>query len=183
MTAPAAPDVPDWQPTLAAGDVLVRPLGAADQEALYAAASDPQIWAQHPARNRHERGEFERFFAAALACGTALAAQSVGSGRLVGMSRYYDWQPAQRTVVIGYTWLERAVWGTGFNRTMKRLMLAHAFRWVDVVHFHVGPDNLRSQRALERLGAVRHGDCLLTPGDAGSRRLVYAIGRGDFVGG
>ena len=182
MADRAASDVPDWQPTLAGGDVRLRPLRADDLEPLYAAASDPAIWEQHPARTRHERGEFERFFAAALACGTALAAQSMALGRLVGMSRYYEWTPAERSVVVGYTWLERAVWGNGFNRTMKQLMLGHAFRWADVVLFHVGRDNLRSQRALERLGARRHGERLLTPGDLSSHRLVYAIRPGDLGG-
>jgi len=121
-------DLPDWQPTLRGERILLRPIRSEDLDALHAAASDPRIWAQHSASTRHERREFERYFAGAIASGGGLVVVEVDTGRLVGSSRFYDWNPAERSVVIGYTFLERAHWGSGTNREMKRLMLAHAFR-------------------------------------------------------
>ena len=77
-----------------------------------------------------------------------------GSGRVVGSSRYYEWNPVVPDVAIGYSFLSRDLWGTGANARMKSLMLAHAFRWVPTVWFHVARTNLRSRRAMEKLGAA-----------------------------
>jgi len=75
-------------------------------------------------------------------------------------------------VEIGWTFLGRAYWGGRYNGEMKRLMLDHAFRSVNRVIFVIGPDNRRSQRAVEKLGAVRTG----TTTDAqGRHRLVYEL--------
>ena len=70
---------------------------------------------------------------------------------MIGTSRYYDADGA-RSVAIGYTFLRRSHWGGGANAQVKALMLDHAFESVEEVHFHVGRDNLRSQRALAKLG-------------------------------
>jgi RimJ/RimL family protein N-acetyltransferase len=72
---------------------------------------------------------------------------------VIGTSRYYDLDEANREVAIGYTFLSRAFWGGAANREMKRLMLEHAFGWAEAVWFHVGPQNFRSRRAVEKLGA------------------------------
>jgi RimJ/RimL family protein N-acetyltransferase len=64
---------------------------------------------------------------------------------------------------------------------MKELMLNHAFRFVERVVFRVGVDNLRSQHALERLGARRTEDIdLQMLQDRVVQHLVYAIGRADW---
>ena len=100
---------------------------ADDFDALHQAASDPLIWAQHSVPDRHERAVFRRFFDGALACGGGLVAQDSATGRLIGSSRYYEWNAADRSVVIGYSFLERAQWGTGTNREMKSLMIVVFF--------------------------------------------------------
>ena len=166
---------PDWQPTLRSERLVLRPVVAEDLDALHAAASDPLIWAQHSETNRHERAVFERFFAGALDCGGGLVVQEAMSGRVVGSSRYYDWKPADRSVVIGYTFLARHLWGTGANRDLKRLMLDHAFRWATTVWFHVSPGNVRSQRALQAIGARLHGREQVLVGGVPSPRLIYRI--------
>jgi RimJ/RimL family protein N-acetyltransferase len=168
---------PDWQPTLRGDRITLRPLRAEDHPALHAAASDPAIWAQHPEPNRHESAPFARYFAGALASGGSLVVVDHADGRLVGASRFYDWQPAAATVVIGFTFLARSHWGGATNGEMKRLMLAHAFRWARTVWFHVGPDNLRSQRALERIGARLDHEVPVTTGGKPDRRLVFRIDR------
>lgn len=144
----------DQQPTLRGATLLLRPLCAADFDALYAVAADPLVWAQHPEPLRYQRDVFARnFFAGALASGSALVVIDTASGAVIGSSRYYDLDPARREVAIGYTFLARSHWGGASNREMKRLMLDHAFRWAEVVWFHVGSNNLRSRKAVEKIGA------------------------------
>ena len=173
-------DTPKWQPTLHGEHLALTPLGEADFEALYAVARDPLLWEQHPEPTRYQRPVFERFFAAALASGGALCVREAASGTVIGSSRFYLWNPDARTVVIGYTFLARSHWGGATNRELKNLMLAHAFRWASVVDFHVGPNNLRSQRALERIGARLQERRELVAGDPATTRVVYRISRAEF---
>ncbi len=169
-------DVPNWQPTLRGEHVQLRPIRADDLDALHAAAADPLVWEQHSERNRHERPVFERFFAGALECGGGLVALDA-AGNVIGSSRYYDWDPSDRSVVIGYTFLARAHWGNGTNREVKRLMLDHAFRWAKTAWFHVSPGNVRSQRALERIGARLDRQQDVSVGGVMSPRMIYRIDR------
>jgi RimJ/RimL family protein N-acetyltransferase len=60
-----------------------------------------------------------------------------------------------RVEIEGWTFLSRSHWGGHCNTEMKQLMLRHAFRFVDTVLFFVGPQNVRSQKALERIGDIR----------------------------
>jgi RimJ/RimL family protein N-acetyltransferase len=76
---------------------------------------------------------------------------------VIGSSRFHGYDEAAGEVEIGWTFLARSHWGGGYNREMKRLMLEHAFRFVDRVVFVIDPSNYRSQRAIEKLGAVRTG--------------------------
>lgn len=171
---------PHWQPTLIGDRLVLRPIALEDLDPLHAAARDPLIWAQHSVRDRHERAVFERYFEGAMKCGGGLVAVDRASGRIIGASRYYGWDAGERSVTIGYTFLDRPHWGTGTNREMKRLMLAHAFRWADVVWFHVSPENVPSQRALERIGASLHARQEIDVDGTPSTRLVYAMRPGEF---
>ncbi len=58
---------------------------------------------------------------------------------------------------IGWTFLARKYWGGLYNRELKDLMLAHAFRFVETVVFYVGENNIRSQKATEKIGAIKDG--------------------------
>lgn len=171
----------DLQPHLS-GDLLeLRPLRADDFDALYAAASDPMIWQQHPCSDRHEAAVFKAFFAEALESRGALAVIDPKSGRIIGCSRYYELDPERGQVVIGYTFLQRQYWGGAFNRELKRLMLAHAFKFVSVVHFHVDEDNLRSRKAMEKIGGRLVGELSKPkpkPGAGMRTVLVYAVEKG-----
>ena len=143
----------DLQPTLKGELIEVRPLARDDFDALFAAASDPLIWEQHPENDRYQRAVFEKFFQGALDSKGAFAVIERKSGRIIGSSRYRNLVPAESEVEIGFTFLERAYWGGVYNGELKSLMLAHAFRFVDRVVFVVGENNLRSQKALEKIGA------------------------------
>lgn len=145
----------DLQPTLLGRTITLRPLKIDDFEALYKAASDPLIWEQHPDSERYKRDVFrERFFDGAIASGGALAVLENATQRIIGSSRYYDCDFHKRELAVGYTFLERRHWGIGTNGEMKELMLAHAFNWAGTIWFHVGKTNLRSRKAVEKLGAV-----------------------------
>lgn len=150
----------DMQPVLRGERVVLRPTVAADREPLYAVASDPEIWAQHPVRDRWRREVFDPFFDEALACGGGVTIVDAETGEVIGASRYYHLDPAAQTVTIGYTYLARSRWGGGVNAEAKKLMLDHAFghRGVRAVRLYVGHDNHRSRRAIEKLGAVLISD-------------------------
>ena len=146
----------DRQPTLEGDLLLLRPLAMDDFEALYAIASDPSIWEQHPSKDRTQRPVFQEWFADAISSGGALTAVDKSDDRVIGSSRYAR-QTSRDEVEIGWTFLDRAHWGGAYNRDMKRLMLNHAFGSVRKVIFTVHSGNFRSQKAVEKLGAIRVG--------------------------
>ncbi len=147
----------DLQPVLR-GDLLeLRPLRPEDFDALYAVASDPLIWEQHPARDRYKEDVFDAFFDEALKSGGAFLAVDAKDGRVIGSSRFHGYDPQKSEIEIGWSFLARSHWGGRYNQEMKKLMLRHAFRFVSSVIFVIGPQNFRSQKAVEKIGAVRAG--------------------------
>ena len=143
----------DRQPTLEGQALLLRPLRENDWDALFAVACDPKVWEQHPANDRWQEPVFRAYFADALAQGGALAVIDKVSGAIIGSSRMQGFDPADGgSVEIGWTFLARSHWGGETNREMKRLMLAHALKRVARVDFRVGENNLRSRRAMEKIG-------------------------------
>jgi N-acetyltransferase len=161
----------DLQPFLT-GDLLdLRPLREDDYPALYAVASDPLIWEQHPDSDRYQEEVFRAFFREAMASGGALLATDRKDGRVIGSSRYFGFDAEKGEVEIGWTFLARSHWGGAYNREMKRLMLRHASRFVKTIVFVIGPTNFRSRRAVEKIGGVRVG---VVEKD-GRERVVYRI--------
>ncbi len=147
----------DLQPMLRGELLELRPLRPDDFDDLYAVASDPLVWEQHPMSDRWKRDVFEKFFEDALESGGALVAVDRKGGRVIGSSRFHAYDAEKSEVEIGWTFLARSRWGGAYNGEMKRLMLGHAFRFVKSVVFVVGERNLRSQRAVEKIGGVRAG--------------------------
>jgi RimJ/RimL family protein N-acetyltransferase len=162
----------DMQPTLTGELLTLRPLAPADFDALFAVASDPLIWEQHPARERYRKDVFTELFQESMESGGALIALDAKDGSVIGSSRYWGLNEPASEVEIGWSFLARAYWGGVYNREMKRLMLDHAFRFVHSVVFLIGPQNIRSQRAIEKIGAVPAGTRL---NGAGRESLVYRI--------
>jgi RimJ/RimL family protein N-acetyltransferase len=143
----------DLHPTLVGETISLRPLKEEDFESLYAAASDPLIWEAHPEPLRYQRDVFKGgFFASALSSGSTLVVTDNVSSKIIGSSRYYEWNPEVRELAIGFTFLARSHWGGASNQEMKILMLNHAFQWAKVVWFHVGVSNWRSRKAVEKIG-------------------------------
>ena len=170
----------DLQPTLKGRLLELRPLRPEDYPDLFAVASDPLIWEQHPSKDRYQEKVFRVFFGEALQSGGALLASDAQDGRVIGSSRFSGYDREKREIEIGWTFLARSHWGGVFNREMKQLMLQHAFRFVDSVIFLVGPQNLRSQRAVEKIGGVRVGS---RPDAAGRLSFVYQLTASKFAQG
>lgn len=172
----------DRQPILEGERLLLRPLAAEDWDALFAVASDPQVWAIHPQHDRWQEPVFRRFFADALERGGALAVIDKASGAIIGSSQYKA--EANGAVEIGWTFLAPSHWGGACNREMKRLMLAHAFRFVGRVEFRVGECNLRSQRAMQKIGGrlTERFDMVDTPSGP-MRHVIFEITRESFASG
>lgn len=147
----------ELQPTLKGELVELWPLRADDFDVLYAVASDPLIWEVHPESDRYKEEVFRRYFSGAMESGGAFLVVDRKTGDVIGSSRYANLDTERREIEIGWTFLARPYWGGRYNQEMKRLMLAHAFQFVDRVVFLVGPQNFRSRRAVEKIGGVERG--------------------------
>lgn len=165
----------DAQPSLKGELLQLRPLRAEDYAALFAVASDPLIWEQHPSCDRYKEEVFKVFFRKALERGGALIATDSKTGHVIGSSRFHGYDQERSEVEIGWTFLARSHWGGAYNGEMKRLMLQHAFTFVSRVVFLIGEHNLRSRRAVEKIGGVRAG----TRHRDGQDYVVYQIVKPD----
>jgi RimJ/RimL family protein N-acetyltransferase len=172
----------ELQPSLQNEFIKIEPLLSTDFERLYQVASDPLIWEQHPNKERYQREVFKTFFEGAIESGGAFLVFNNINGELIGSSRYYEYFPAEQSIAIGYTFISRSHWGGTYNPALKKLMLDHAFRFVDNVIFHIGVNNVRSQKAIEKLGAEKlrveemkyHGEQLIP-------NFVYRIKKENWV--
>lgn len=173
----------DIQPThLQDANVRLVPLQETDFERLYQVASDPLIWEQHPSKTRYQREVFANYFKGAIESKGAFLVLDTQSGEPIGSSRFYDYDAARATILIGYTFLARSHWGSTYNRSLKTLMIEHAFTFSDHVVFHIGAQNIRSQKAIEKLGAVKMGELdLAYYGEAANPNFIYQINKADWL--
>jgi RimJ/RimL family protein N-acetyltransferase len=162
----------DLQPTLNGELLRLRPLRPQDWAELYAVASDPLIWEQHPEKDRYKEPVFREFFREALRSGGALVVIDSKDGKVIGSSRFHAYDKERNEIEIGWTFLARSHWGGIYNRELKDLMLRHAFQFVTRVIFLVGPQNLRSQKAMEKIGGVLLGS---RRDDTGRKSLVFRV--------
>lgn len=170
------------QPTLENEFIKIVPLKEEDFETLYAIASDPLIWEQHPNKDRYQREVFETFFKGAMESKGAFLVYDAKSGKAIGSSRYYEADPEYKTIAIGYTFIARDHWGGIYNPALKALMLEHAFTRFDAVILHIGANNLRSQKAAERIGAKKIAELEMAYyGEANKFNFVYEIRKADWL--
>jgi RimJ/RimL family protein N-acetyltransferase len=156
--------------------VTLEPLKELDFEKLYAVANDPLVWEQHPNKDRYKREVFEVFFKGAMESKGAYLIYDAKTNSPIGSSRYYDLDREKRLVTIGYTFFARSHWGSTYNHAAKKLMLGHAFQSVDSVHFHIGAVNVRSQKAIEKLGAKKIGEIEMEYyGETSKLNFIYEI--------
>lgn len=156
--------------------MTIRPIIESDWDGLYAVASDPEVWALHPATDRYQEDVFRKFFEDAIACGSGFTFVDNASGKLIGSSRYNGFDPESSEIEIGWTFLGRDYWGGAYNGEIKRLMMIHAFGFVDKVLFWVGDTNWRSRRAVEKIGGqLRDGIFHRNPEKDDPPHVIYEI--------
>ncbi len=166
----------DLQPTLQNEYIKIEPLKQDDFESLYRVASDPLIWEQHPNKDRYKKDVFETFFKGAMESKGAFLVFDTKTGKVIGSSRFYELDEAKKTVAVGYTFFAKDHWGGVYNPALKSLMLTHAFHFVDAVVLHVGSNNIRSQKAVTRLGAKKIDEVEMEYyGEAPKLNFVYQI--------
>ena len=166
----------DLQPHLKGELLELRPLALGDWDDLFAVASDPLIWEQHPESDRYKEEVFKVFFREALESSGALVVIDHKTQQIIGSTRFYGYDPEKSEIEIGWTFLARKYWGGQYNREMKSLMLNHAFKFVENVVFLIGEKNIRSQKAIEKIGAIRNGIVTRAYGNhPPARNLKYVI--------
>lgn len=164
------------QPILENEKVILHPLQEQDFELLYNAASDPKIWEQHPNKDRWKKEIFRIFFDGAMQSKGAFKIADKASGTVIGSTRFYDFNEQENSIFIGYTFYATSYWGKGINPTVKAMMLDYIFQFVSKVYFHIGADNIRSQIAIGRIGAVKVAEQEVAYfGEASKLNFVYEI--------
>ncbi|WP_311388691.1 GNAT family N-acetyltransferase [Apibacter muscae] len=169
------------QPSLENDKILLSPLLKEDFLSLYKVASDPEIWEQHPNQNRWKKEIFEVFFNGAIESKGAFKILDKETNQIIGSTRYYNFNPIENSICIGYTFFSKVCWGKGINPKVKNLMLNYIFKYVTIVYFHVGSENNRSQIAIERLGAKKIDEKEITYyGEKPKLNFIYKIDKSEW---
>jgi RimJ/RimL family protein N-acetyltransferase len=146
--------------------VYLELLGEAHRDKLSQLARDPRIWEGNRGFiiNDSFDQQFERYFATAMDKDALGGQQSfvirlVADHEIIGMSRLLNIDPKDKRLEIGYTWYIPALWGMVYNKECKLLLLQYAFEVMGFhrVQFNVAGQNIRSQKAVEKIGGVREG--------------------------
>ena len=170
------------QPILETENVKLVPLRTDDFEQLFTVASDPLVWEQHPNKDRYKREVFENFFQGAMESGGAFKIVKQNTGEVAGSTRFYDYNAEDNSIFIGYTFYGTKFWGSKLNPQVKKLMLDYIFQYVDKVNFHVGKDNIRSQKAMEKLGARKVDEVNVAYfGEPEKLNVVFEIRKEDYL--
>lgn len=164
--------------------ITLQKLSVEHLDALAQIAQNPMIWRNLPIEGWRKE-VFDKWITTTLqeqALGNILSfvIMEAATGHIVGTTRFQDISPEHRKTDIGWTWFAPEVWGLGFNLETKNMMLTHAFENWNVlkVGFKVDERNLRSQRALEKIGASREGFIrkhLIRPDGSSRNSYLYGI--------
>ncbi|SEM27416.1 Protein N-acetyltransferase, RimJ/RimL family [Chryseobacterium taichungense] len=158
------------------------PLQQGDFESLYEVASNPEVWKQHPNKDRYQKEVFEIFFKGAMESAGAFKVVEKSTGRTLGSTRFYDYNEKENSIFIGYTFYGTESWGKGINPQIKKLMMDYIFQFVDLVYFHVGKDNIRSRTAMERLNAENKGEFEIAYfGEPSKINILYQIKKENWL--
>jgi len=171
---------PDFQPTLIGPTITIRPIASEDWPELFAAGSDPEIWKVHPVPDRYAEPGFKKFFDGAISSKMGFVFVDRSTGRLIGSSRYYGYEAERSEIEIGWTFIVRSHWGGRANREVKRLMLDHAFTFVDTVVFWVGEENWRSQGEMTKIGGVKREGLLTRELSGATPYFIFEIAKSRY---
>ncbi|MFH7017497.1 GNAT family N-acetyltransferase [Flavobacterium sp. FlaQc-47] len=156
------------------------PLQESDFDELYKVASDPLIWEQHPIKNRYKIEVFSSFFDAAIDSKSSFLIVDKKTNEIIGNTRFYDYNPEKSSVAIGFTFIGRKFWGGLYNKSNKKLLIDYAFQHLDSVIFHIGADNIRSQKAVEKLGAIKINEMNVTNNGIDIPHFEYELKRVNY---
>lgn len=160
--------------------VRLQPLTRDDFDSLFQAAADKEIWVQHPSSDRYTLEGFTEYFSYLLKSDIAYLILEKKNNTIIGATCYYQYKEDAKSIAIGYTFLVKSCWGGPYNRSVKLLMLKHAFQYVDEVLFHVHSENQRSQSALKKIGATKRTEYSEAENPK-SLKYEYVIHIKDFV--
>lgn len=139
------------------------PMEESHAEELFEVSRDPNIWAYMP-MDVQTLDDMKQLIENALRAredGSALPFVIVdrNTDKIVGSTRFLDISVPNRGLEIGWTWLSPSVWRTRINTECKYLLLAHCFETLKAIRVQLKTDerNVRSQKAIERLGASKEG--------------------------
>jgi N-acetyltransferase len=168
--------------TLSGRLVRLEPLGLAHANDLVEAGSDESIWRLMPYGLVTSKERMEAFIRDTVLRPTdqPFAVIHVRSGKAIGSTRYLDIRPDHRGLEIGGTWYGKDFQRTGVNTECKFLLLRHAFEVLDCIRVQLKTDlrNERSQRAMERIGAVREGvlrNHMIQPDGHWRQTVMYSV--------
>lgn len=169
------------QPTLENDNIAILPLQEDEFEALYAVASDPKIWEQHPNKNRWQREVFQNYFKGAIESKGALKIIDKKTGEIAGATRIYLDKEFPDAAFVGYTFFATKYWGKGINPQSKNMIIDYLLQHVSEVLFQIGANNLRSQIAIGRVGATKIGEQEVAYyGEPSVLNFIYSIKKEDW---
>lgn len=167
------------QPTLANDLVQIVPLSENDFEVLFAIASDELLWEQHPANDRYKKDVFYQLFKNIVDTKFGFKVIDVKNGNTIGSTCYYDLNESEKSVAIGYTFIDRKYWGTPYNRALKDLMINYAFQFMETIIFHIGETNFRSRKAVEKLGAILTKNIFIS--ETQKKHVIYKLEKKNWI--
>ena len=140
--------------------IRLEPLGLQHTAGLQTAAADGALWRLR-VTSVPEPEHTAAYIETALHTANRLAFAVIdeASGQVLGSTSYHDILPAVRRLEIGYTWYAQSHWRTALNSICKLMLLRHAFETLQAqtVSWRTDIENIRSQAAIERLGARKDG--------------------------
>lgn len=166
-------------PTLENYKILVRPLENDDYAELFKIAQQPILWENHPISG-YSDVEFKRFFKNAINMGSLLIIDKLDN-RVIGCTQFYDHNTTESSIVIGNTFISSEYWGTGYNKMIKTLMLDYVFNFVEKVIFYVSENNIRSQKAIEKLHVINNGMLIRHYGVRTIKCILYTIEKKSYL--
>lgn len=170
------------QPILENENIILYPINEEDFENLYQAAADPKIWEQHPNKNRWKKEIFRTYFDGAIKSKGAFKIIDKTNQKIIGSTRFYDYDEQENAILIGYTFYTTEYWGKGINHSVKKLMLDYIFQFVSTVYFHIGASNVRSQIAIGRLGTTKVAEQDITYfGEDSKLNYIYRLTKQEWI--
>lgn len=166
--------------------VFLQPAREEDRELIRPLAKDPRLWEFTKTLMINDTFDiqFDAYFDEALRLpeldGRAFIIRSIDDDAIIGMSRFFNVAWRDKRLEIGHTWYTPDVWGKVYNKECKLLLLQYAFEQLHLhrVEFRVAHQNIRSQRAVEKIGGIKEGVLRkFTIRNDGSRRdtVVFSI--------